>query len=72
MAEGVDPEAVRTAVIAARTSPPLAADWEAGANIFYTQMLSLATPRLFLPQARVDISYTGALIDAALASWQQG
>ncbi len=65
-AQSDDPEPMLARVIEARAIPPLAADWEAGVNIFYTQMLSLAIPRLFLPQARMDITFTGALIDAAL------
>lgn len=70
LAGGGDPEPVLARVIDARTIPPLAADWEGGANIFYVQMLSLAIPRLFLPQAQVDITFTGALIDAALAAFE--
>jgi hypothetical protein len=71
LAEGGDPQPMLARVIEARTIPPLAADWEAGANIFYVQMLSLAVPRIFLPQAQVDITFTGALIDAALITFGQ-
>ncbi|PJF27789.1 MAG: hypothetical protein CUN53_02760, partial [Phototrophicales bacterium] len=71
IAEGADPETMLARVIEAQTIAPLAADWDAGANVFYTQMLSLAIPRLFLPQAQVDITFTGALIDAALAAFER-
>lgn len=71
IAEGADPASMLAQVLEARAIPALAADWEGGANIFYTQMLSLAIPRLFLPQAQVDITFTGALIDAALIAFER-
>jgi tetratricopeptide (TPR) repeat protein len=44
----------------------VAADWESGANIFYGQFLTLAIPRVFVPQAQIDRSYTSALLAAAV------
>jgi putative inorganic carbon (HCO3(-)) transporter len=62
---GVDPaDAVREALFPAG----LAEDWSGGANIFYVQFLTLAYPRIFLPQAQIDTSYTGVLLLALIES----
>lgn len=52
---------------ALRDAGDLNADWAEGANIFYMQSLRLAIPRIFLPQAHIDMMLTGTLIDYALA-----
>lgn len=41
----------------------LAADWVYGANIFYGQFLQFVIPRVFLPQAHIDTTFTSAVLE---------